>query len=104
MIVTVTPGKVLSATEAWTYAKFNQGFQPTFLNGFVEVDQTDIGDGTLTIPNVLRGVSAVNRLFVLNGDEVWASDQLDYTRFSIFNELRINEGPPTRPAPHSEWS
>jgi hypothetical protein len=62
------------------------------LVGFTSISQSDNGDGSLTIPNVLRGASDVNRLFLVNGDEVWVSDISDPTRYSIFDELRVNEG------------
>jgi hypothetical protein len=61
--------------------------------GFKAITQTDTGDGTLTIPRALRGVFAANRVFLLREDDTLvASDVLDYTRYTIFNDFRVNQG------------
>lgn len=61
--------------------------------GFEFINQTPAGTGTLPIPASSFGLFYGNRLLLVNdGDEVLASDALDYTRYSVFNEFRINQG------------
>jgi hypothetical protein len=61
--------------------------------GFEFINQTTTGTGTVTIPPSAFGLFYQNRLLLIRGgDQVVASDLLDYTRYSIFNELRINQG------------
>ena len=61
--------------------------------GFQAVTQTLSGTGTLTIPRALRGVNAGNRLWLAREDDTMvASDVQDYTRYSLMNDLRINQG------------
>ena len=49
--------------------------------------------GLVELPNAARGLFAANRLLVPHGsDLVAASDLLDYTRFTVFNDFRINQG------------
>lgn len=52
-----------------------------------------VSSGLLTIPRALRGVFAANRLFLLREDDtVVASDILDYTGYTLFNDFRVNQG------------
>lgn len=64
--------------------------------GFELITQSaaQVGDGTLAIPNFLRGLSIGNRLLVVRAgtDEVVASDLQDYTRYVLPAELRVNQG------------
>lgn len=63
------------------------------VDGFTYPVQTASGDGTLPIPDSLRSVFVANRLFVVAGnDRILASDVLDYTRYTEFNDLTINQG------------
>lgn len=64
----------------------------SILQGFKAVVQTDQGDGTLTLANADRGLNSGNRLYVIQGDTVLASDELDYTRYTLLDQFRINEG------------
>jgi hypothetical protein len=49
-------------------------------------------DGTEPIPFALRGFFAANRLFVQKDDVIYASDPLDYGRYSVFNSMRLHQG------------
>jgi hypothetical protein len=61
--------------------------------GFREIVQTGSGTGTLTIPNCLRGVFAGNRAWLMREDDtVVASDILDYTRYQIEDDFKLNQG------------
>lgn len=65
---------------------FTDGFE--FIN-----EQTLNGTGTLPIPRSSFGYYFQNRLLLVNdGDEVAVSDLLDYTRYSVFNDFKINKG------------
>jgi hypothetical protein len=64
-----------------------------FNDGFELIDQTTTGTGTLDIPNASYGVLVANRLLIPHdNDLVAASDILDYTRYTLFNDFRINQG------------
>jgi hypothetical protein len=61
--------------------------------GFKEIVQSVAGDGTLTIPNCLRGVFAANRIWLLREDDTLvASDVTDYTRYTLLNDFKVNQG------------
>ena len=61
--------------------------------GFEYIAQTEAGTGTLQIPNAERGIFFQNRVFIPNdNDEIAFSDIGDYTRYSINQEFRINQG------------
>lgn len=65
---------------------FTDGFE--FIN-----EQTSNGTGTLPIPRSSFGYYFQNRLLLVHdGDEVAVSDLLDYTRYSVFNDFKINKG------------
>ena len=65
----------------------------SLVTGFEAITQTLSGTGTLTIPRALRGVNAGNRLWLAREDDTMvASDVQDYTRYSLMNDLRINQG------------
>jgi len=62
-------------------------------DGFDYVEQTGQGDGTLPIPGSAFGLFLGNRMFLETArDQVVAGDVLDYTRYSQFDDFRINQG------------
>lgn len=65
-------------------------------NGFDEVLQTSIPADSAylaVIPNADAGLFAQNRLFIPHGDQIAASDLLDYTRYApTLQNFRINQG------------
>lgn len=62
--------------------------------GFRTVQQTNLGDSTRAIMSSEFGLFYGNRQLLVNdGDEIAASDLLDYTRYQpVFNDLRFNPG------------
>jgi hypothetical protein len=61
--------------------------------GFKEIQQTPSGSGTLVIPNALRSTYAGNRVWLITGDDyLVASDQGDYTRFTLEQAWQVNQG------------
>ncbi len=61
--------------------------------GFATITQTPSGTGTLAIPNSRFGVYFGNRALLVNDrDLVAASDVLDYTRYALYQNFRINQG------------
>lgn len=62
--------------------------------GFREIQQTEAGTGTQTIPNSSFGIYYSNRLFLISGqDTVSQSDIGDYTRYvDVVDTFTINEG------------
>lgn len=61
--------------------------------GFEVVEPSNNGTGTLGIPNSAFGLFHGNRLFLQHTrDQVVASDVQDETRYSEFNDFRINVG------------
>lgn len=61
--------------------------------GFEAITQAAAGTGTQVIPNSRFGIFYQNRMLcVKDGDEVVASDLLDYTRYESYTEFKINQG------------
>lgn len=61
--------------------------------GFEYITQTERGIGVLQIPDAERGLFLQNRVWIPNDqDEIAFSDIGDYTRYSINQEFRINQG------------
>ena len=50
------------------------------------------GTGTLTIPNATRGEFMQNRVLAVLDDSIYVSDALNYTRYSLTQQFRINDG------------
>lgn len=75
-----------------------ENFRPLVMRlsdeGFVEVEQTNQGDGTDPMPGSNFGLFHGNRLWLQNNrDRAYASDPQDYTRYSPIDAInRINQG------------
>jgi hypothetical protein len=57
-----------------------------------EFTASEDDDGTEQIPNSASALYTGNRLFIPVGDNVYVSDFLSYTRFSLPNQFRVNTG------------
>lgn len=98
--VTLTPATAVQFVQCFNVVILLRGdtadplVMRNFTDGFEFInEQTLEGTGTLPIPRSSFGYYFQNRLLLVNdGDEVAVSDVLDYTRYSVFNDFKINKG------------
>lgn len=68
-------------------------FMDDITTGFREIQQTPAGSGTLPIAAALRSEYAGNRVWTINSDDfLLASDQGDYTRYTLEQAWQVNQG------------